>query len=53
MKFALNHMVAPKLVAARFFGLARSPGIGAVEIRNDLEGKSILDDGRRHPPYRR
>jgi 2-keto-myo-inositol isomerase len=43
MKFALNHMVAPQLDIARFFELAKSLGIGAVEIRNDLEGNAILD----------
>jgi 2-keto-myo-inositol isomerase len=43
MKFALNHMVAPRLDAARFFELAKSLGIDAVEIRNDLAGNAILD----------
>ncbi|MEX6507541.1 TIM barrel protein [Jiella sp. M17.18] len=41
--FGLNHMAAPKLSPAGFFGLARSLGIEAVEIRNDLAGNAILD----------
>ena len=36
LRFALNHMVAPQLGLADFFRLARSIGIEAVEIRNDL-----------------
>jgi 2-keto-myo-inositol isomerase len=36
MKFALNHMVAPKLGYREFFGLALRLGITAVEIRNDI-----------------
>ena len=36
MKFALNHMVAPKLGYAEFFDLALRLGINAVEIRNDI-----------------
>lgn len=43
MKFALNHMSAPRLDVAGFFNLAQSLGITAVEIRNDLEGNAILD----------
>jgi 2-keto-myo-inositol isomerase len=43
MKFALNHMVAPGLDVGRFFELARSLEIGAVEIRNDLQGNAIID----------
>lgn len=43
MKFALNHMSAPRLGVADFFDLARSRGIIAVEIRNDLDGNAILD----------
>jgi 2-keto-myo-inositol isomerase len=43
MKFALNHMVAPQFDIARFFELAKSLGINAVEIRNDLDGNAILD----------
>lgn len=43
MKYALNHMCAPLLDADRFFDLAGSLHVGAVEIRNDLEGNAILD----------
>jgi 2-keto-myo-inositol isomerase len=43
MKFALNHMSAPRLDIAPFFDLAKSLGMTAVEIRNDLQGNAILD----------
>ena len=43
MKYALNHMSAPRLDVAGFFDLAKSLGISAVEIRNDLDGNAILD----------
>lgn len=43
MKYALNHMTAPRLGIEGFFALAKSLGIDAVEIRNDLEGNAILD----------
>lgn len=36
IRFALNHMAAPSLAIGDFFALARSLGIDAVEIRNDL-----------------
>ena len=36
MKFALNHMVAPRLYYNEFFDLALSLGVTAVEIRNDI-----------------
>jgi 2-keto-myo-inositol isomerase len=36
MKFALNHMVAPRLGYGEFFDLALRLGINAVEIRNDI-----------------
>jgi 2-keto-myo-inositol isomerase len=42
-RFALNHMTAPRLQLDDFFKLARSLGIGEVEIRNDLSGNAILD----------
>ncbi|MGV8937849.1 MAG: TIM barrel protein [Allorhizobium sp.] len=42
-QFALNHMTAPKLTVPEFFKLARSLGLTAVEIRNDLEGNAMLD----------
>jgi Predicted sugar epimerase len=41
--FALNHMVVPTAGLDRFFGLARSLGIDAVEIRNDLADNAIAD----------
>ncbi|TBC88392.1 xylose isomerase (plasmid) [Rhizobium leguminosarum] len=43
IRFALNHMAAPSLAVDDFFALARSLGIDAVEIRNDLSGNAILD----------
>ncbi|MFC3569769.1 TIM barrel protein [Paracoccus simplex] len=36
MRFALNHIVAPRLPLAEFFALARRLGCTEVEIRNDL-----------------
>ena len=43
IRFALNHMAAPKLRLGAFFALARKLGITEVEIRNDLAGNAILD----------
>ncbi|WP_026621407.1 2-keto-myo-inositol isomerase (plasmid) [Ensifer sp. WSM1721] len=43
LPFALNHMAAPGLPLDAFFALAKSLGISAVEIRNDLAGNAILD----------
>ena len=43
IRFALTHMAAPSLSIDDFFALARSLGIDAVEIRNDLSGNAILD----------
>ncbi len=43
LPFALNHMTAPNLPLDAFFELAKSLGISAVEIRNDLAGNAILD----------
>ncbi|MDK1492684.1 TIM barrel protein [Sinorhizobium sp. 7-81] len=43
LPFALNHMAAPGLPLDAFFALAKSLGISAVEIRNDLSGNAILD----------
>lgn len=43
LPFALNHMTTPVLPLDAFFGLARSLGMTAVEIRNDLTGNAILD----------
>jgi 2-keto-myo-inositol isomerase len=42
-RFALNHMVAPRLEPRAFFSLARDLGLSAVEIRNDIAGNAILD----------
>jgi 2-keto-myo-inositol isomerase len=42
-RFALNHIVSPRLGPADFFGLAISLGLTEVEIRNDLPGRAILD----------
>lgn len=41
--FALNHITTPALPPKAFFELARSLGITAVEIRNDLDGNAIVD----------
>ncbi|KGD96896.1 xylose isomerase [Rhizobium sp. YS-1r] len=41
--FGLNHMAAPRLPLGSFFDLAKRLGISAVEIRNDLPGRAILD----------
>lgn len=43
LKFAVNHMTAPTLPLAQFLDLAKSLGLDAVEIRNDLPGNAILD----------
>jgi 2-keto-myo-inositol isomerase len=43
LRFALNHMVAPRLSVDAFFSLAKGLGIGGVEIRNDLDGVPISD----------
>ncbi|MDW5316374.1 TIM barrel protein [Rhizobium sp. PL01] len=43
LTFALNHMTAPALSPDAFFALAKSLGMTAVEIRNDLEGNAIVD----------
>ncbi|MFB9947547.1 TIM barrel protein [Rhizobium puerariae] len=36
MRFAINHITAPKLSLEQFFAAARSLGLTEVEIRNDL-----------------
>ncbi|TDX82150.1 2-keto-myo-inositol isomerase [Neorhizobium sp. R1-B] len=36
MRFAINHITAPKLSLEQFFATARSLGLTEVEIRNDL-----------------
>jgi 2-keto-myo-inositol isomerase len=42
-RFALNHMAAPGLDLPDFFALAGALGMEAIEIRNDIESKPILD----------
>lgn len=42
-RFALNHMVAPRLSVDDFFALSARVGCHEVEIRNDLAGTAILD----------
>ena len=42
-RFALNHMVAPRLGVEAFFALAAALGCEGVEIRNDLQGTAIAD----------
>lgn len=36
MRFAINHISAPKLLLAEFFQMVRRLGVSEVEIRNDL-----------------
>ncbi|MGB2892267.1 MAG: hypothetical protein WBC03_04945 [Albidovulum sp.] len=36
MRFAMNHIAAPKLALPDFFAMARRLGATEVEIRNDL-----------------
>ena len=36
MRFALNHIVAPRLSVEAYFAMARRLGVTEVEIRNDL-----------------
>lgn len=43
VQFALNHRVAPRLGLEAFLGLAKTLGIGSVEIRNDLPGVALSD----------
>lgn len=40
---ALNRTCAPQLSLADFIALARSVGVGAVEIRNDIPGREFAD----------
>jgi 2-keto-myo-inositol isomerase len=42
-RYALNHIIAPKLDLPGFLDLARSIGISHLEIRNDIVGQAILD----------
>lgn len=43
VRFALNHIVAPRLRFARLAGLARELGAADVELRDDLPGVEIAD----------
>ena len=43
MRFAANHMLAPRLAIGPFFDLASGLGLADVEIRNDLSDCAILD----------
>ena len=43
MRFALNHIAAPRRELPAFFALARALGIVGVEIRNDLDGVPLRD----------
>lgn len=43
VRFALNHMVAPRLPVGGLFAMARALGASEVEIRNDLTSNAILD----------
>ncbi|SPZ47778.1 putative sugar epimerase [Agrobacterium tumefaciens] len=40
MRFAINHITAPKLSLEEFFATARELGLTEVEIRNDLPTSS-------------
>jgi 2-keto-myo-inositol isomerase len=42
-RFALNHVIAPRLPPEDFFAFAAGLNIQAVEIRNDLAGNALLD----------
>src|SRR5688572_7068959 len=43
LRFALNHMVAPRLKPREFFDLCHRVGVSAVEIRNNLPRNAIAD----------
>jgi 2-keto-myo-inositol isomerase len=43
MKIALNRTCAPGLSLPDFITLAQKVGVGAVEIRNDIEGREFAD----------
>ncbi len=43
-QFALNRIIAPHLGVLEFFALAKKADFQAVELRNDLGGKSVTDD---------
>lgn len=43
VRFAINHMVAPRARFAELLRIAEAIGVDAIEIRNDLPGVPILD----------
>ncbi|WP_083007375.1 TIM barrel protein [Halomonas sp. GT] len=43
IKFALNHMVNPRWTPQQLIESAAEMGVGAVELRNDVGGNSIVD----------
>lgn len=43
VRFAINRTCAPQLPLDAFIDLARAAGVGAVEIRNDVPGREIMD----------
>jgi 2-keto-myo-inositol isomerase len=43
IQFGLNHMVGPGLSLEALFAMAKALGAAGVEIRNDIDGKPILD----------
>jgi len=43
IKFAVNHITAPRLDVGAFAGLARGLGLTDIEIRNDLPGVALAD----------
>jgi 2-keto-myo-inositol isomerase len=43
IQFALNRTCAPHLPLDAFLALAKAVGVGAVEIRNDIEGREFAD----------
>ena len=47
-RIALNRIIIPSLKLPEFFKFAASMGIGAVELRNDLDGSDVVDGMRPH-----
>jgi len=43
IQFGLNHMIRPALSLDGLFAMAKALGASGVEIRNDIEGKPVLD----------
>ncbi|EPC02031.1 hypothetical protein L861_20475 [Litchfieldella anticariensis FP35 = DSM 16096] len=43
LKFSLNHMVCPRLSAEQLIEAAKEMGLGAVELRNDVQANSITE----------